>query len=132
MNQLYLTVKQDIRSFKVTLGGNADKLPQTRNSLKWDLLFALIITYLLMAALFLYPFIIMFSVPLARVGGFIGRLLVNRFIAPKGFDVLTMFGFIILIGTVVLNNAILIVHQSLNNVRYSGMHGPQAQHKNSS
>ena len=33
-----------------------------------------------------------------------------------------MLGFIILVGTVV-NNAILIVHQSLNNVRYEGMTG---------
>jgi HAE1 family hydrophobic/amphiphilic exporter-1 len=36
-----------------------------------------------------------------------------------------MLGFIILIGTVV-NNAILIVHQSLNNVRYNGLAGKQA------
>ena len=36
-----------------------------------------------------------------------------------------MLGFIILIGTVV-NNAILIVHQSLNNVRYNGLVGKQA------
>jgi HAE1 family hydrophobic/amphiphilic exporter-1 len=47
---------------------------------------------------------------------------VDLFIAPQGFDVLAMLGFIILIGTVV-NNAILIVHQSLNNVRYNGMQG---------
>jgi len=35
-------------------------------------------------------------------------------------DVLTMLGFIILIGTVV-NNAILVVHQSLNHMREDGM-----------
>jgi HAE1 family hydrophobic/amphiphilic exporter-1 len=35
-------------------------------------------------------------------------------------DILTMLGFIILIGTVV-NNAILIVHQSLKNIREHGM-----------
>ena len=46
-------------------------------------------------------------------------------IAPQGFDVLSMLGFIILIGTVV-NNAILIVHQSLNNVRYNGLIGKDA------
>jgi HAE1 family hydrophobic/amphiphilic exporter-1 len=39
---------------------------------------------------------------------------------PTPFDILTMLGFIILIG-VVVNNAILIVHQALNNVRYHGM-----------
>jgi HAE1 family hydrophobic/amphiphilic exporter-1 len=97
-------------------------------ALQWNLLLALVITYLLMAALFenfLYPLIILFSVPLAAAGGFIGLEAVNYFIAPQGFDVLTMLGFIILIGTVV-NNAILIVHQSLNNVRYGGLVGVEA------
>jgi HAE1 family hydrophobic/amphiphilic exporter-1 len=110
------------------VGGNADKLTETRLALQWNLLLALVITYLLMAALFenfLYPLIILFSVPLAAAGGFIGLRAVNTFIAPQGFDVLTMLGFIILIGTVV-NNAILIVHQSLNNVRYNGLEGVSA------
>ncbi|MBU0731172.1 MAG: efflux RND transporter permease subunit [Proteobacteria bacterium] len=109
----------------VTVGGNADKLDETRLALQWNLLLALLITYLLMAALFenfLYPLVILFSVPLAAAGGFAGLSAVNAFIAPQGFDVLTMLGFIILIGTVV-NNAILIVHQSLNNVRYNGLVG---------
>ena len=39
---------------------------------------------------------------------------------PQALDVLTMLGFIILIGTVV-NNAILIVHQSLNHMRHDAM-----------
>ena len=110
---------------QINIGGNADKLVETGRSLQWNLLLALLITYLLMAALFenfIYPFIILFTVPLAAAGGFIGLLTVNTFIAPQGFDILAMLGFIILIGTVV-NNAILIVHQSLNNVRYHGMVG---------
>ncbi|MBU0481228.1 MAG: efflux RND transporter permease subunit [Proteobacteria bacterium] len=117
-----------LEGLEVSVGGNADKLDETRRALQWNLLLALIITYLLMAALFenfLYPFIILFSVPLAAAGGFIGLWLVNRLVAPQGFDVLAMLGFIILIGTVV-NNAILIVHQSLNNVRYNGMVGVPA------
>jgi HAE1 family hydrophobic/amphiphilic exporter-1 len=114
-----------LAGLKITVGGNADKLVQTRQALQWNLLLALVITYLLMAALFenfLYPVIILFTTPLAAAGGFIGLRLVNTFIAPQGFDILTMLGFIILIGTVV-NNAILIVHQSLNNVRYNGLAG---------
>ncbi|MCK5195504.1 MAG: efflux RND transporter permease subunit, partial [Desulfobulbaceae bacterium] len=117
-----------LQGVEVEVGGNADKLTQTRLALQWNLLLALVITYLLMAALFenfLYPFIILFSVPLAAAGGFIGLRAVNAFIAPQGFDVLTMLGFIILIGTVV-NNAILIVHQSLNNVRYNSLEGVPA------
>ena len=67
---------------------------------------------------FSYPLIILFGVPLAAAGGFTCLPLVNTFVAPQGFDVLTMLDFIILIGTVV-NNAILIVHQSLNNAHYN-------------
>jgi len=114
-----------LKDVLVQIGGNADKLTETRLALQWNLLLALVITYLLMAALFenfLYPLIILFSVPLAAAGGFLGLRAVDAFIAPQAFDVLTMLGFIILIGTVV-NNAILIVHQSLNNVRYNGMIG---------
>ena len=113
---------------QISIGGNADKLLETGRSLMWNLLLALLITYLLMAALFenfIYPFIILFTVPLAAAGGFIGLLLVNTFVAPQGFDILAMLGFIILIATVV-NNAILIVHQSLNNVRYNGLVGKEA------
>jgi HAE1 family hydrophobic/amphiphilic exporter-1 len=117
-----------LQGVTVEVGGNADKLVETKKALQWNLLLALIITYLLMAALFenfLYPFIILFSVPLAAAGGFVGLRTVNELIMPQGFDVLTMLGFIILIGTVV-NNAILIVHQSLNNVRYNGLVGVPA------
>jgi HAE1 family hydrophobic/amphiphilic exporter-1 len=69
---------------------------------------------------FLYPFVIMFSVPLAAAGGFLGLFLMNRFISYQALDVLTMLGFVILIG-VVVNNAILIVHQALNFMRESGL-----------
>jgi HAE1 family hydrophobic/amphiphilic exporter-1 len=105
------------------MSGAADKLTETRKALQWNFILAAFIAYLLMAALFgnfIYPLVIMFTVPLAAAGGFIGLKLVNLFIAPSPFDILTMLGFIILIG-VVVNNAILIVHQALNNIRYHGM-----------
>ena len=118
----------NLDGLEVTIGGNADKLTETAQALQWQLLLALLITYLLLSALFenfLYPFIILFTVPLAAGGGFVGLLAVNTFIAPQAFDILAMLGFVILIGTVV-NNAILIVHQSLNNVRYGGLVGMEA------
>ena len=117
-----------LQGTQILIGGNADKLVETGEALKWNLLLALLITYLLMAALFenfLYPLIILFTVPLASAGGFIGLKVVNALVAPQAFDILAMLGFIILIGTVV-NNAILIVHQSLNNVRYKGLVGVTA------
>ncbi|MET0101642.1 MAG: efflux RND transporter permease subunit [Sedimenticola sp.] len=117
-----------LQETSITIGGNADKLTETRLALQWNFLLAIVITYLLMSALFgnyIYPLIIMFSVPLAAAGGFIGLALVDRLLADQPFDILVMLGFIILVGTVV-NNAILIVHQALNNLRYEGMEGMAA------
>jgi HAE1 family hydrophobic/amphiphilic exporter-1 len=108
--------------YRAELAGSADKLRQAGLALYWNFLLALAITYLLMAALFesfLYPFVIMFSVPLAGLGGVLGLRLMNLFVAQP-LDVITMLGFIILVGTVV-NNAILIVHQALNHMREDGM-----------
>ncbi len=104
------------RLYNIQLSGTADDLTKTYDALKYNFLLALIITYLLMAALFesfLYPFVIIFSVPLAAAGGVLGLFLVNLFVTYQPLDVLTMLGFIILIG-VVVNNAILVVHQALN------------------
>jgi len=115
--------------YRIHLAGTADKLLATWNALRWNIVLAFLVTYLLMAALFeswLYPFVIILSVPLGAVGGFIGLWLLNLYLKlwPYGevqsLDVLTMLGFVILIGTVV-NNAILIVHQSLNHMRDEGM-----------
>ncbi len=106
--------------YLVNLSGTADKLKQTWDALKWNFLLAILITYLLMAALFeswVYPFVIILSVPLGAVGGIIGLQLLSLYQSalgepPQALDVLTMLGFVILVGTVV-NNAILIVHQSI-------------------
>ena len=108
--------------YLIHLAGTADKLRETWHALRWNVALALAITYLLMAALFeswLYPFVIIFSVPLGAVGGILGLRLLNVFVF-QSLDVLTMLGFVILIGTVV-NNPILIVHQSLNYIRLDGM-----------
>lgn len=112
-----------LKGIRVSMSGAADKLTQTRIALQDNFLLAVVITYLLMAALFgnfLYPFIILFTVPLAAAGGILGLKLENWFVAPQPMDVLTMLGFVILIG-IVVNNAILIVHQALNNIREHGM-----------
>ncbi len=113
--------------YKVKQAGTADKLQEARKALQWNFILAIAISYLLMAALFesfLYPIVIMFSVPLAAVGGFVGLRVLNLF-TLQAMDVLTMLGFVILIGTVI-NNAILIVHQALNNMRNEKMESRQA------
>ena len=112
----------------IGLSGTADKLSETIGMLTQNFILAIIIIYLLMSALFgnfIYPLVIMFTVPLATAGGFVGLKLTNMFLAPQPLDVLTMLGFIILVG-IVVNSAILIVHQSLNLIHKEGMEHKEA------
>ncbi len=129
-NKLIPELKQQgkLDGVKIALSGTSDKLLETIDSMKFNLLLAVIITYLLMAALFanfIYPLIILFTLPLAAAGGFIGLAMVNKFLAYQPLDVLTMLGFVILVG-IVVNNAILIVHQTLNLIRNENMDSRQA------
>ena len=113
--------------YDIALAGTADKLRETWHALRYNVLIALMITYLLMAALFeswIFPLVVIFSVPLGAVGGILGLAILNLFLLQP-LDVLTMLGFVVLIGTVV-NNPILIVHQSLNHMRDDGMPPRQA------
>jgi HAE1 family hydrophobic/amphiphilic exporter-1 len=112
-----------LRGVDVQQSGIADRLTDTRKALQWNFLLAALITFLIMAALFenfIYPLIIMITVPLGAAGGFIGLKLVSLLITPQPFDILTMLGFVISIG-IVVDNATLIVYQALNNVRDYGM-----------
>jgi len=111
------------RAYDIRLTGTADDLSRTRAALKWNFVLAILITFLLMSALFenfFYPLVVMFSVPLAAAGGFLGLWLMNTFLYNQPLDILTMLGFVILVG-IVVNNAILVVHQSLNYIRNEQM-----------
>ncbi|MGH7213306.1 MAG: efflux RND transporter permease subunit [Tepidisphaeraceae bacterium] len=102
--------------------GSADKLDNFMKAFIPGFALAAAITYLLLAALFgswLHPFVIIMSVPFALVGGFAGLWILHQTHGAL-LDVLTMLGFVILIGTIV-NNPILIVHQALNYMRDGGM-----------
>ncbi|MGI9014455.1 MAG: efflux RND transporter permease subunit [Phycisphaerales bacterium] len=120
------------QSVGVQYAGSASKLASVKQALLGDgtfigtlnssLVMALLVVYLLLCVLFqsfLRPIVIMFSVPLAMLGGFAGLFAVfiwsanDRYLPIQKLDVLTMLGFVILIG-VVVNNAILIVHQAQN------------------
>ncbi|MCH7472666.1 efflux RND transporter permease subunit [bacterium] len=106
--------------YSVRFGDAADKLRGTLKSLYVQGLLAIVIVYLLMVALFrsfTYPLIILVTVPLAWSGGFLAISFASWI--TKGvvqFDILGMLGLIILSG-IVVNNAILIVHQMQNNQR---------------
>ena len=98
-------------SYSLQLGETADRLRETLRELSASFLLALLISYLLMVALFRsvwYPFVIIATVPMGATGAF---LFVGW--AGASFDTITMLGLIILSG-IVVNNAILIVHQTLN------------------
>jgi HAE1 family hydrophobic/amphiphilic exporter-1 len=103
-------------SYRIEFSGSADDLWRTLVALSGTLILALIITYLLLTALFesfVYPIVIMITLPVAATGSLLG-LAIFRNLAE--FNVITMFGFVILIG-IVVNNAILIVAQTLNHMR---------------
>ena len=107
---------------KLRMSGTADKLTEAWNHMLMDLLIAIAIVYLVMAVLFesfVYPLIILLSVPLAAAGGVGGLVVLNQFV-PQQLDMLTLLGFVILVG-IVVNNAILLVHQTLYHLRRDAM-----------
>ncbi len=103
---------------RLSLTGAADQLTQTWEALEINLLLALVIVFLVMAVLFesfVLPLIILISVPVAGAGGVAGIAILNLW-QPQLLDMLTLLGFVILIG-IVVNNAILLVHQTLFHIR---------------
>lgn len=102
--------------FRVELAGSADRLSETVGQLVSAFVFSVIITYLLLVALyrsFLYPLVIMATVPMGLTGALLSLVLANWIpgvIVP--LDMITGLGFLILTG-VVVNNAILIVERVL-------------------
>ncbi len=117
----------------LSISGAADQLDATRESLSSNYLVALTIVYLLMVAIFShwgYPLLIMTTIPLGIAGGIAGLALLNLFGRiseslglggfSQPFDMISMLGFLILMGTVV-NNPILIVHRAISNLKEEAM-----------
>ena len=117
----------------MNISGASDKLRSTQQALQGNFIVAVIISYLLMVAIFShwgYPFLIMTSVPIGISGGIVGLWLVNKVGAnldqfnlqtiQQPFDMITMLGFLVLIGTVV-NNPILLVERTMTNIRNRSM-----------
>ena len=107
---------------RLRISGTADKLDQTRSAMGVNLLLAVVIVFLVMAVLFesfVYPLIIMVSVPIAAAGGIAGLAVLNLY-TYQALDMLTILGFVILVG-IVVNNAILLVHQTLHLIRERDM-----------
>ncbi|NOX90990.1 MAG: efflux RND transporter permease subunit [Gammaproteobacteria bacterium] len=98
---------------EINYSGTAEKLDVALKSMSASFLLAIAILYLLMSALFrsfLDSLLVILAIPLATVGGVLALQIVNLF-TTQHMDLLTMIGFIILLGLVV-NNAILLVYQT--------------------
>ena len=115
------------------ISGASDQLNATWDALVSNYAVAVAIVYLLLVAIFVnwgYPLLIMTTIPLGVAGGILGLRLLNLVGAQlpllgfqpihQPFDMISMLGFLILMGTVV-NNPILIVHRAMSNVRQAGM-----------
>ena len=113
----------------IIYGGSADSLSDAIETMSGNFLMALTILFLLMAGLFRSlrdSAIVTLTIPLAGVGGIIALQLLNL-VSFQPMDLLTMIGFIILLGLVV-NNAILLVDQTRRAER-DGMDRHEAVHK---
>jgi len=97
----------------IIYGGSADSLQEAIGTMSRNFGMALVILFLLMAGLFRSlrdSAIVVMTIPLAGVGGVIALQVLNL-VSFQPMDLLTMIGFIILLGLVV-NNAILLVDQT--------------------
>ncbi len=112
------------QGINVSISGAADQLEATQESLSSNFVIAIVLIFLLLVAIFnhwRFPLFILATVPLGMAGGLLGLILINAVNAGltsmgmnaghQPFDMITMLGFLILLGTVV-NNPILIVDQT--------------------
>ena len=122
----------------MSITGASDLLQNTRQALKGNFIVAVFISYLLLVAIFShwgYPLLVMTTVPVGIGGGLFGLWLLNAAGGNlsllgltdihQSFDVITMLGFLILIGTVV-NNPILIIDRTMRNIKSRGMASVEA------
>jgi multidrug efflux pump subunit AcrB len=98
--------------------GNAGSLREALSNMAQNLAIALIALFLLLAALFRSvkdSMYVILTIPLASFGGVLALVLLRLF-TPQTLDLLTMVGFVVLMGLVV-NNAILLVDQARAEMR---------------
>ncbi len=120
-------------SVSIDISGASDQLDATKAALAQNYPVALVIVFLLLVAIFRhwgYPLLIMTTIPLGIAGGIVGLALINGLgsLLPlvglkaihQPFDMISMLGFLILMGTVV-NNPILIVDRAMSRIRERGM-----------
>ncbi len=108
--------------YKLVFAGENETINDAMEQVILMLLLALVFMYLIMVAQFqslLSPFIIMFTIPLAFTGGFLGL-----FISGSEVSVIAMIGFVMLSGIIVNNGIVLIDY--MNQLREEGMEKREA------
>ena len=94
------------KGFSFRFGGDYEEQQKSFRELLLSFILALILVYMVMACLYesiRYPFVVMFSVPLASIG-----VILILFLTDTTFNVQSYIGCIML-GGIVVNNAILLV-----------------------
>jgi len=107
------------QTVSVDISGASDELTETRAALADNYIVAIVLSFLVMVAIFNHwgwPMVILTAVPLGIAGGIAGLAALNGVGVRQPFDMITMLGFLILLG-VVVNNPILIVDRALSNLR---------------
>ena len=108
--------------YTIEMTGENETITDAMQQLYLMLILALIFMYLIMVAQFqslLSPFIIMFTIPLAFTGGFLGLL-----ISGSEVSVIALIGFVMLSG-IIVNNGIVLVDY-INQLRAQGMEKKEA------
>jgi multidrug efflux pump subunit AcrB len=101
----------------IKLSGTAEALDEALSSMAGSFGLAVVILYLLISALFRSfkdSLLVIMTIPMATVGGILTLRIMDLVLAGKGgqqMDLMTMIGFVILLGLVV-NNAILLVYRA--------------------
>ena len=98
--------------------GTADRLEAAFSKMGANIVLATIILFLILAAMFRSlwdSLLVLMAMPLAMAGGVLALNFMNLF-TRQAMDLLTMIGFVILLGLVV-NNAILLVMQTRSGQR---------------
>lgn len=116
-------VEQALKDYQIPAGyslvmsGENETITDAMEQLYLMLVLALIFMYLIMVAQFqslLSPFIIMFTIPLAFTGGFLGLVT-----SGSELSVIALIGFVMLSG-IIVNNGIVLVDY-MNQLRAEGM-----------
>jgi len=116
---------QNISDYSVILSGETQKMRESFKSLRFALILAIILVYMIMAAQFeslWQPFIIMFTLPFSLIGVALALLVTHT-----SLNAIVLMG-VIMLGGIVVNNAIVLIDY-INRVRREGIESEEAVRK---